>query len=154
MPLNIDLAAAARPLDAEEFRVWAQDQTVFLSSVMGELAAERRAVAEALEDLGVRVRWFEDFGGRDDSAEDAYLSEVRASTIYLGILGAKYGSRLPAGPYKGDSATHAEYLEARAYGKRISFWARSGGEEREGPANTFLDELYLWHVAGSFSDAD
>jgi hypothetical protein len=152
MALNIDLAAGARPLDAEEFRVWAQDQTVFLSSVMGELAAERRAVAEALEDLGVRVRWFEDFGGRDDSAEDAYLSEVRASTIYLGLLGAKYGSRLPAGQYKGYAATHAEYLEARAHGKRISFWVRSGEDEREGPANTFLDELYLWHVTGNFAD--
>jgi hypothetical protein len=153
MALDIDLAAAARPLDEEEFRVWAQDQTVFLSSVMGELAAERRAVAEALESRGIRVRWFEEFGGRDDSAEDAYLSEVQASTIYLGILGSKYGSRLPAGPYKGYAATHAEYLEARAHGRRISFWVRSGGEEREGPANTFIEELYLWHVVGNFADA-
>lgn len=122
MPLNIDLAAAARPLDAEEFRVWAQDQTVFLSSVMVELASERKAVAEALEALGIRVRWFEDFGGRDDSAEDAYLNEVKASTIYLGLLGDAYGSMLPTGPYAGFGATHAEYLEARSQGKRISFW--------------------------------
>ena len=153
MALSIDVGAAARPLGDEEFRVWAQDQTVFLSSVMGELAGERRAVAEALEALGVRVRWFEDFGGRDDSAEDAYLAEVRASTIYLGLLGDEYGSMLPSGEYAGFSATHAEYLEARARGKRISFWVRNGGDQREGHARRFLNELYLWHVTGNFADA-
>src|SRR5687768_7394376 len=97
MPLTIDLGAAARTLTDEEFRAWARDQTVFLSSVMGELAVERRAVAEALEALGPRVRWFEEFGGRDDSAEVAYLSEVRAATIYLGLLGDEYGTMLPSG---------------------------------------------------------
>jgi hypothetical protein len=154
MALSIDVGAAARPLEGEEFRVWAQDQTMFLSSVMGELATERRAVAEALEALGVRVRWFEDFGGRDDSAEDAYLTEVRASTIYLGLLGDEYGSMLPSGEYAGFSATHAEYLEARARGKHISFWVRDGDDQREGHARRFLSELYLWHVTGNFADAD
>ena len=153
MPLNIDLAAAARPLDDEEFRVWAQDQTVFLSSVMFELAEEREAVAAALDALGIRVRWFEEFGGRDDDAEDAYLSEVRASTIYLGLLGDTYGSMLQSGPYIGFGATHAEYLEARAHGKRISFWVKDGGEQRDGHARKFLSELWLWHVTGKFADA-
>jgi len=150
MPLSIDTGAAARPLDGEELRVWAQGQTVFISSVMGELAEERRAVAEVLEALGVRVRWFEDFGGRDDTAEEAYLSEVAACTIYLGLLGDEYGSLLSSEPYKGFSATHAEYLEARTRGKRISFWAREDGEQREGHARKFLDELHLWHVTGNF----
>jgi hypothetical protein len=153
MALSIDVGAAARPLEDEEFRVWAQDQTVFLSSVMGELAGERRGVAVALEALGMRVRWFEDFGGRDDSAEDAYLTEVRASTVYLGLLGDEYGSMLPSGEYQGFSATHAEYLEARARGKRISFWVRTGVDQREGHARKFLNELYLWHVTGNFADA-
>ena len=153
MPLSVDTGAAARPLNDEELRVWAQNQTVFISSVMRELAEERRAVAEVLEALGVRVRWFEEFGGRDDNSEAAYLSEAAACTIYLGLLGDEYGSLLSSEPYKGFSATHAEYLEARTRGKRISFWARKDGDKREGHARKFLDELYVWHVTGNFVDA-
>jgi hypothetical protein len=99
--LTIDLAAAARSVSDDEFRAWAEGQTVFLSSVMGELAAERAALASALMRMGFRVRWFEEFGGRDDSAEDAYLSEVRASTIYLGLLANEYGTMLASEPYAG-----------------------------------------------------
>src|SRR4051794_26415087 len=113
MPLTIDLAAAAPQLSDSEFTAWARTQTVFLSSVMGELAAERRVVVDALEAAGFRARWFEELGGRDDGAQDAYLTEVRAATIYLGVLGDQYGGLLADGPYAGFSATHAEYLEAR-----------------------------------------
>jgi Domain of unknown function (DUF4062) len=151
MPLSIDLAAATRRLSDEEFFAWAQGQTVFLSSVMGELADERRAVASALEQLGVTVRWFEEFGGRDDSAGEAYLGEVRSATLYLGMLGDSYGSMLPSEPYAGYSATHAEYLEARANGKRISFWERKPADRREGHARSFLTEVQLFQVTGSFT---
>ncbi len=118
MSLLIDTAAAGQTVSDDELRAWASNFSVFLSSVMGELAAERQAVAEALHDAGFTVRWFEEFGGRDDSAEQAYLSEVAGSDIYVGILGNEYGGMLPTG----FSATHAEYLEARKRGKRISFW--------------------------------
>src|SRR5437763_6730199 len=137
MSLLIDFAAATRRLTDEEFAVWTTGQTVFLSSVMGELAAERRAVAEHLEALGFSVRWFEEFGGRDDNAESAYLSEVRSATLYLCLLGDVYGSMLASDPYAGFSATHAEYLEARRQGKRISFWVRGSSDTREGHARKF-----------------
>ncbi len=150
MPLTIDLAAAARSLGDEEFRAWAEGQTVFLSSVIGELASERAALAGALKRLGFRVRWFEEFGGRDDSAEDAYLGEVRSSTIYLGLLANEYGTMLASDPYAGFSATHAEYLEARPHGKRISFWVGGSDTERAGHARAFLSEVRLFHVTGSF----
>ncbi|MHB8694987.1 MAG: DUF4062 domain-containing protein [Solirubrobacteraceae bacterium] len=154
MSLIVDFAAATRRLDDDEFEVWAQGQTVFLSSVMSELASERRAVAEHLEPIGFSVRWFEEFGGRDDNAEDAYLSEVRSCTICLGLLADSYGTMLASGPYAGFSATHAEYLEARTQGKRISFWARSSAERRDGHARRFLMEVQGFHVTGSFDGAD
>ena len=153
MPLTIDLAAAARRLSDEEFFAWAQSQTVFLSSVMGEFKLERRAVATTLEGLGLTVRWFEEFGGRDDGAADAYLGEVRTATIYLGLLGDSYGTMLTSGEYKGYSATHAEYLEARARGKRISFWERRPADHREGHARRFLDEIWVFQVTGRFETA-
>lgn len=154
MPLIIDFAAATRRLADDEFAVWTQSQTVFLSSVMGELASERHAVVEHLEALGITVRWFEEFGGRDDSAEAAYLSEVRSSTLYLGLLADSYGAMLAAGPYTGFAATHAEYLEARAQGKRISFWARTPADNREGHARKFLTEVQLFLVTGSFTSSE
>jgi len=150
--LTVDRAPARR-LSDDEFRAWAQDQTVFLSSVMGELAPERAALAAALEGLGFTVRWFEGFGGRDDSAGRAYLSEVRSSTIYLGLLGDRYGTMLASDPYAGYSATHAEYLEAQVLGKRVSFWERKPEDQRDGHARDFLTEVQLFHVTGSFADA-
>jgi hypothetical protein len=152
--LIIDLAAAARSLTDDEFRAWAEGQTVFLSSVMGELAAEREALATALKRLSFRVRWFEEFGGRDDSAEQAYLSEVRASTIYVGLLGNEYGTMLAGEPYAGFSATHAEYLEARRHGKRVSFWVCGNDAERAGHARNFLSEIRLFQTTGSFRSSE
>ena len=116
--------------------------------------ASRRGRAFSLERLGLTVRWFEDFGGRDDNAEAAYLSEVRSATLYLGLLGDAYGTMLASDPHAGFSATHAEYLEARSQGKRVSFWVREPGDHREGHARTFLNEVRQFHVTGSFSDAD
>lgn len=61
---------------------------------------------------------------------------------------------LSTDPYAGFSATHAEYLEARRHGKRISFWIRDGGNARAGHARNFLSEVQLFHVTGSFTGPD
>jgi hypothetical protein len=149
MALTIDLAAANRQLSDDEMQLWASTHSVFVSSVMGELAAERRALAEALQAAGLTVRWFEEFGGRDDGAERAYLAEVAGSDIYVGVLADEYGAMMA----DGFSATHAEFLEARRRGKRVSFWARSDGRSRSGHARNLLSEVRVFHVTGSFEDA-
>jgi hypothetical protein len=46
--LLADRASAAPELAEEEFRTWAASQRVFVSSVMGDLAEERLAVAERI----------------------------------------------------------------------------------------------------------
>lgn len=150
MALTIDLAAAARTISDEEFHAWAVDHSVFISSVMAELAEERKAVAAALEGLGFRVRWFEAFGGRDDPADAAYVSEVEASDIYLGLLGDEYGAMLPSG----FSPTHEEYLAGKSAGKRVSFWVRGEDSSRSGHARNFLSEVRVFHVTGRFDGVD
>ena len=50
------------------------DQTVFVSSVMAGMTAERQAARSGVEDLGGRVSMFERLGGRDDDAETAYVA--------------------------------------------------------------------------------
>lgn len=142
----VDLqAVAVAPSDAE-IAAWAATQRVFVSSVMGSLAEERRAVAAAIEEVGAEPVWFEDFGGRDQDPSEAYLSEVASSTVYIGILGREYGRRLPSGY----SATHAEYREASARGLRLSVWARES-DDMQGDERAFLDDVRLFDVTGAFT---
>lgn len=144
----MDRQAAAAPVSDVELAAWARDQRIFISSVMASLAAERRAAARAIESAGATPVWFEDFGGRDEGAEAAYLNEVATSSIYLGILGRDYGRLLPSG----FSPTHEEYLEARRLGLRISLWVQD--TDHDGYQKRFIDDLRTFHTTGAFTDAD
>ena len=149
-PLLIDRAAAAHiPQDAD-VREWALDKRVFISSVMAELGEERAAAANGVRSLGARPVMFEEFGGRDADPLDAYLGEVETSQIYIGILGQSYGRPLSTR----FSATHTEFRHAEQQGLRIAIWALAT-QHREGPQQSFLDEVRAFHVAPTFrSPAD
>ena len=143
--LLIDRAAAAARPDEQAVRDWASEQRVFVSSVIDGYEQYRRATVAAIEALGAEAVWFERFGGRDCDPGEAYLSEVRSSTIYLGLLGARYGRPL-ADRY---SATHQEFLEAERRGLRTSVWAQEE-VEREGPQQSFLEEVRAFGVTGAY----
>lgn len=143
--LLVDRAASARPLEENELAAWASNERVFVSSVIEGYEDERVAVAQAIEAVGAEPVMFERFGGRDSDPNHAYLSEVVASTIYIGLLGARYGRPLPSR----FSATHEEYHEAERSGLRISIWAEE--VEREGSQQSFFDEVRVFNVTGSFS---
>ena len=122
--------------------------TVFISSVMAGMAAEREAVCVAVESIGGKVSMFELLGGRDDHAETAYLAGVQSSDIYVGVLGARYGTP----DRTGYAPTHAEYNEAIKAGLRISVWATTG--EMDGRQRDFLNEVRTFHTTGSYSNPD
>ena len=65
----------------------------------------------------------EDLGAQDIPADQAYLSGVRSSEIYLGLFGARYGVRMS----DGNSATHAELLEAERHGLRLCIFVNGEG---------------------------
>src|SRR5262249_40275480 len=127
----------------------ARDQRVFISSVMDALRTERRAVAEAIRRLGAEPVWFEEFGGRDADPNDAYTAEVASSTVYVGILGQRYGRLLPTR----FSATHTEYLFAEEHGLRISMYPLDVSD-REGRQQAFLEEVWQFHTAPLIRAAD
>ena len=124
------------------------EQTVFVSSVMAEMTAEREAARSAVEDLGGKVVMFERLGGRDDDPETAYLSGVHSSDIYVGILGARYGKP----DRTGYSPTHTEYNEAVKDGLRISVWATT--EKMDGRQRDYLEEVRTFHTTGSYANPD
>jgi hypothetical protein len=140
-PVLIDRAAAAELPSEEAIREWARDKRGFVSSVMAGFGDERKAVVEALRDIGLRPVIFEEFGGRDADPEQAYLAEVEASDIYVGVIGKRYGKQLKSG----FSATHAEYIHAKQHGLRIAIWAMAA-PDREGHQQSFLDDARVFHV--------
>ena len=142
-PITVD-RSPPEPLTAVELRAWMSEQTVFVSSVIAGMTAEREAARGAVEGIGGRVVMFERLGGRDDDAETAYLTGVRSSDIYVGILGDRYGKPEPTGY----SPTHTEYNEAVKVGLRISVWATTG--EMDGRQRDFLDEIRTFHTTGSY----
>ena len=149
-PLIVDRAATAVPLSDEEIRGWAATRRAFVSSVIEGMGEERRAAVEAISGVGAEPVWFEGMGGRDQIAEQAYLSEVAASDIYVGLLGSRYG--LPD-PSTGYSATHAEYLHAVDNGLRVAVWTMDV-EDMAGHQRDFLNEIRAYFVTGTAGSAD
>jgi len=145
-PLLIDHAAAAARPTAEDIAEWAAEQRAFVSSVIEGYGDYREAAADGVSEVGAEPIWFERFGGRDGDPTAAYLSEVRSCDIYIGLLGERYGRPLPS-RY---SATHEEYREAERSGLRLSVWAQAG-VDREGPQQSFLEEVRQFNVTGGYS---
>ncbi len=144
--LLVDRAAAASRPDEEAIRDWAADQRVFISSVINGYKEYREAAVAAVDTIGAEPVWWERFGGRDSDPNAAYLAEVRSSAVYVGLLGARYGRPLP----DRYSATHQEYREAEREGLRTSVWAQEG-VEREGPQQSFFEEVRAFGMTGSYS---
>ncbi len=151
MTLSVDTSGTAPRPDPQSLAAWAGDQRIFISSVMSAtMAPLRTAVVRLVDTLGAEPVWFEGFGGRDDDAEVAYLSEVDSSSIYLGLLGRTYG-RLDKATRM--SATHAEYRRAEERGLAVSVWV-SGEDDVVADEKAFIDEVRTFHTTGTFTDTD
>lgn len=149
-PLIVDRATTAVPLSDDEVHGWAATRRVFVSSVIEDMGEERRAAVEAISRIGAEPVWFEGMGGRDQDAEQAYLGEVAASDIYVGLLGSRYGRPDPSTGY---SATHAEYLHAVDNGLRITVWTMDS-EDMAGHQRDFLNEIRTYFVTGNAESPD
>jgi hypothetical protein len=88
------------PTSAMDYR----DLRVFISSRMGELADERRAIKAAFTDAGINAWVFEapdGAGAQPRPIQRAYLDELDQSDLYLGIFWRGYGE------YTEDEYRHA-----------------------------------------------
>jgi predicted ATPase len=63
---------------------------VFISSTLGELAAERQAATEAIRQLRLTPILFE-LGARPYPPRELYRAYLRQSDVFVGIYGASYG---------------------------------------------------------------
>ena len=89
---------------------------IFISSVQGEFAKERRMLCDYIRTDALLGRFFipfifEDMPAKDVSAPKAYLTQAAECHIYLGIFGTQYGYE----DADGFSPTEREYDIATAH---------------------------------------
>jgi hypothetical protein len=108
---------------------------VFISSVMRGFGDEREASRKAVESLRMTPVMAETFGAKPHSSQLACLEGVRASDIYVLVLGAKYGFVAQSGL----SVTEEEFNEARQRGLPILAFVQK--VEREPKQQEFFDRL-------------
>lgn len=150
-PLLIDLKSAALPLANDRLQEWGAGRQVFVSSLITDLPTERAAVRTAIEAIGAYPVMFEDLGGQDITANEAYLAGVHRSDLYVGIFTERYGVRLPSGY----SATEAEFREAETIGARIAIFIRGyGGPDMDGAQRDLIGGSQNLYTTSSFSTAD
>ncbi len=127
-------SASISPSDAL-VREWAAGRRVFVSSLITDMPEERAAVRAAIAGIGATPVMFEDLGGQDIDATQAYLAGVRSSDIYVGAFGPRYGVRMQSGY----SATHAEFLEAELQGLRLCIFVNGqSGNDMDGPQRDLI----------------
>lgn len=87
---------------------------------MQNFGDERETARQAVEAVGMRPVMAEDFAARSQTPKDACLEGVRASDVYVGIAGERYGWVTPAGV----SATEEEFDAARLRGLPILWFVK------------------------------
>jgi predicted HTH transcriptional regulator len=130
-------------------------QKIFISSVQREFAEERKMLCNYIRQDAMLGRFFDPFlfeelPAKNSSAQQAYLSEVKNSDIYLCILGQRYGSE----DEQGVSPTEKEFDEATAQDKyRICFTkSLSHDSVREPKQQAFVEKVEQVVVRKSFID--
>src|SRR5262245_28090453 len=106
---------------------------VFVSSKMQELAPDRKALKAALDALKVDAWVFEeDAGARPVSIQKAFLEEVEAADLYIGLFWKGYGDY-----------TIEEYKHARKLGKDCLIYEKRAAlnGERDPRLQKFLDSV-------------
>lgn len=98
-----------------------EDISVFISSTVVDLKDERQSVYNLIKKIGLKPIRMEDFYPSDSAPLDVCLKHVTQATIYLGIIGTRYGT--PYQPTKSDerngkSFTELEYECAKTHGIR------------------------------------
>ncbi len=147
--LLVDQRSASLAASERDVRAWASGRRVFVSSLITDMPDERSAVRAAVEAVGATPVMFEDLGAQDISAEQAYLSGVRSSDVYMGIWGHRYGVRMP----DGYSATHAEFLEAERNGLRLCLFVHGeGSDEFDGAQRDLIQSARNLYTTSPWSD--
>ena len=90
---------------------------IYVSSTYEDLKAYRKAVSEALQRMGHRVKAMETYVASDQRPLDKCLADVAESDVYVGIFAHRYGFVPPEGNPDRKSITELELRQAIDKGK-------------------------------------
>ena len=128
---------------------------IFISSVQKEFSKERIRLCSYIRKDALLGKFFEPFlfeelPAADTSAEQAYLSEVANSDVYLGILGEQYGFQ----DSDGISPTEREFDKATTLQKyRICFFKTMHPKsKREPKQQLFIEKVERSVIRKSFEN--
>lgn len=111
---------------------------IFISSTTKDLQPERDAVEQAIAGLNLEAVRSEKVGSQNISPREACRTMAQECDVYLGILGRRYGFKLP----EGRSATEFEFDTARQTGKPILLYRkRVPEEELEPEQKAFIERV-------------
>ena len=107
---------------------------IFVSSVQKELAQDRRALKEFIENDPLLSRFFtvflfEDLPAKDRWADAVYLAEVDSCAIYVGLFGSDYGFE----DDDGLSPTEREFDRATDQCKTRLIFVKGDNDKRQNP---------------------
>lgn len=123
------------PASAPSIRTPDQRLRVFISSTLGELAPERRAVREAITALRLTPVFFE-AGARPYSAREIYRAYLAQSDIFVGIYWKSYGALAPTMEISG---LEDEYQLSS--GKPRLIYIKQPAPERDRRLQALLDRI-------------
>lgn len=148
--LIVDTLASNVPPALGDVRQWASEQSVFVSSLIRDMAEERAAARRAITGFGAQPVMFEDeLGAQDVPAETAYLDGLAQSSIYLGIYGLRYGVPL-ANRY---SATEDEFRHADDSNRRMALFVVDSFDKADGPQSDFVGGARARYTTASYTSA-
>jgi predicted ATPase len=124
-----------RPAATGVIRTPDQRLRVFISSTMEELAAERRAVRDAVTQLRLVPVMFE-LGARPHPARDLYRAYLAQSQVFVGVYWQSYGWVAPGQRMSG---LEDEYVRSAGLPKLI--YVKNSAPDREERLSRMLDRI-------------
>jgi len=130
-------------------------ETIFISGVQTELAAERKEIFDFINGEPLIRQFFEPFlferlPASDQRPDDTYLDRVEQYEIYLGIFGNEYGRE----DASGFSPTEKEYLKATNLGKyRIILVTPQADDQRHPRMRVLIERSEKELIRRRFTDA-
>ena len=161
-----ELQALRQNYEAELVAAKNDDQAVmknavFVSSTSIDLKPYRQAVWDVVNNLNLTFIGMEEFFPTEIAPVDLIRQKVIESSVYLGILGMRYGQ---VDPGTGLSMTELEYHQARASDKRICMFIMAddapilanmveNDPSRLAKLIDFRDRILNTHICAMFTDA-
>ncbi|MGB7923076.1 MAG: DUF4062 domain-containing protein [Pyrinomonadaceae bacterium] len=147
--LIVESGAYPPPLSEDRYRGWMAGRRIFISSVMdNEMNPSREALRAYLHQMGAVPIMWEEITPRDEGPQVAYLGGVDRSSIFVLIVGSRYGVT----DASGYSPTHQEGNRAaeRKIPRMLFTLGTVRDSERDGRLNDWLRSLFNEVAGASF----